>query len=192
MARHKEFDEQRALDHALETFWSGTYAATSTQDLCTSTGLSRSSLYNTFTCKSDLYRRALERYDELRAAERGDYLDRAGTGREVLAALLGDVLHAQCDSPERRSCMAINAAVELGDSDPEIAALSRASFDSFRAVVAALIARGQDDGSISATTPAAELAAVVHATLSGLQISARVSSDPAAHTKALHTLLSLL
>ncbi|NHN56296.1 TetR/AcrR family transcriptional regulator [Calidifontibacter sp. DB0510] len=192
MPRHKEFDEQSALDRALETFWSGSFAATSTEALCASTGLSRSSLYNTFSCKSDLYRRSLQRYDQVKAAERNDYLDRPGTGREVLTALLADVLGLQCDDPDRRSCMAINAAVEIGDNDPQVAALSRASFDGFQEMLATLIARGQDDGSITSTVPAAELATVVHTTLIGLQVRARVSTDPANLTKALHTLLSLI
>ncbi|KNX38594.1 TetR/AcrR family transcriptional regulator [Luteipulveratus halotolerans] len=192
MARHKEFDEQHALDQALETFWSGSYASTSTQDLCDSTGLSRSSLYSTFTCKSDLYRRSLRRYGEIKGVERSGYLEREGSGRELLTAMLTDVLGGQCDDPDRRGCMIINAAVELGESDDEVAALSRANLEEFRDVLAALIARGQDDGSITATTPAIDLATVVHATLNGLQVSARVATDPAALTKALHTLLSLI
>ena len=192
MARHKEFDEQHALDQALETFWSSSYASTSTQDLCDSTGLSRSSLYSTFSCKSDLYKRSLERYGELKHVERGGYLAREGTGREVLTALLADVLGGQCDDPDRRGCMVINAAVELGETDQDVAELSRANLDAFREVLAELIARGQDDGSITSTTPAADLATVVHATLNGLQVSARVSTDPAALTKALRTLLSLI
>ena len=110
----------------------------------------------------------------------------------MLTALLADVLGGQCDDPDRRGCMVINAAVELGETDQDVAELSRANLDAFREVLAELIARGQDDGSITSTTPAADLATVVHATLNGLQVSARVSTDPAALTKALRTLLSLI
>ncbi|MDE9366866.1 TetR family transcriptional regulator [Luteipulveratus sp. YIM 133132] len=192
MARHKEFDEQQALDQALETFWSGTYASTSTQDLCESTGLSRSSLYNAFSCKADLYQRSLRRYGELKDAERTAYLEHPGTGREALEALLGHVLETQGGSEDRRGCMVINAAVEIGDDDDEVASLTRASLDGFRDVVAQLIARGQDDGSIATTAPAAELATVVHAALNGLQVGARVATDPAAAGRGLQTLMSLL
>ena len=64
MARPRKFDEGRALDAAMEAFWAAGYEATSTQDLCDATGLGRSSIYNTFKSKHDLFERALARYME--------------------------------------------------------------------------------------------------------------------------------
>ena len=58
------------LDRAMETFWSGSYSSTSTQELCAATGLARSSLYNTFIDKAGLYRRSLERYVRAKDEER--------------------------------------------------------------------------------------------------------------------------
>ncbi|WP_278020710.1 TetR/AcrR family transcriptional regulator [Flavobacterium ginsengisoli] len=48
MARTKEFNEDQALDKAIEIFWHKGYNGTSAQDLVTHLGLSRSSLYDTF------------------------------------------------------------------------------------------------------------------------------------------------
>lgn len=65
MARPRTFDEGRALDAAMHAFWANGYEATSTQDLCEATGLGRSSIYNTFSSKHDLFKRSLARYIEL-------------------------------------------------------------------------------------------------------------------------------
>ncbi|MCZ9337074.1 TetR/AcrR family transcriptional regulator, partial [Streptomyces sp. TRM76130] len=62
MVRPRTFDEERALDAAMHTFWEKGYEATSTQDLCEATGLGRSSIYNTFKSKHDLFERALAHY----------------------------------------------------------------------------------------------------------------------------------
>ncbi|AKU18612.1 TetR/AcrR family transcriptional regulator [Luteipulveratus mongoliensis] len=192
MARPREFDEQLALDQALEAFWSGSFAGTSTQDLCESTGLSRSSLYNTFSGKADIYRQSLERYGALKDEERSGYLQRRGTGRSVLQRLLTDIVTDQYESPDRRGCLVVNAAVEVGLTNADVAALARNNLHEFRALLGQLIARGQDDGSITSTTSADDLAAVVHATLNGLQVAGRVAIDRRDSARAVRTLMSLL
>ncbi|NUS02366.1 MAG: helix-turn-helix transcriptional regulator, partial [Nonomuraea sp.] len=59
MARPRTFEEDRAVEAAMRAFWDAGYEATSTQDLCAATGLGRSSIYNTFAGKRDLFERAL-------------------------------------------------------------------------------------------------------------------------------------
>lgn len=192
MARPRNFDEVQALDRAVEAFWSASYAGASTQELCEATGLSRGSLYNTFLTKSELYRRALGRYGELRRAEREDCLEGSGTGRAKLQALLLDVLRAQETSPDRRTCLAVHAAVEVGGADEQVADLVRRNFAGFQGIITELIARGQADGSIPTSEPAARLASVVHATLNGLQVRSRVAPDDRQIRRDVRTLLSLL
>jgi TetR/AcrR family transcriptional regulator, transcriptional repressor for nem operon len=193
MARRKGFDEGQALDACVETFRSGSYAGTSTEDLCQATGLSRSSLYNTFTCKADLYRRSLERYAESKDEERDAYATREGSGRDLLCALLTDVLAEQRADADRRGCLVVSAAVEVGSSDEAVAGLVRGNLTAFRELLAELVARGQDDGSIACGRSAAELATVIHATLNGLQVAGRVDAvDDSSGARAVDTLMSLL
>jgi AcrR family transcriptional regulator len=189
--RPRSFDAEQVVDAALEQFWGGSFATTSTDDLCASTGLSRSSLYNAFQGKADLYRQSLLRYAELKDAERRCYAERAGSGRERLTALLTDVLAGQQEFADRRSCLIVNAAVELGRSDETVARLARESLLAFRNLMAELISDGQADGSVRKDRSAGELAVVVHAMLNGLQVAARVG-DPEPAGRAVDTLLALL
>src|SRR5690606_8821359 len=62
MARPRTFEEEQALEAAMRAFWRRGYEATSTQDLCAATGLGRSSVYNAFDSKRELFTRALRRY----------------------------------------------------------------------------------------------------------------------------------
>ncbi len=66
MARPREFDIDIALDRAMEAFWEKGYEATSLDDLCEVTGLSRSSLYATFGSKRKLLLRSVDRYVDRR------------------------------------------------------------------------------------------------------------------------------
>lgn len=192
MTRPREFDERAALDSAVETFWTHTYAGTSTAVLCEATGLSRSSLYNTFSGKSELYQNALRRYGELKRTQRNAYLEADGTGRQRLEQLLGAVVREQWASDERRICLVVNAAVEVGSADEEVAALARRNLQEFRDVLAQLIAQGQRDGSITAAAPPHELAAVVHAALNGVQVADRVATNESSGRRTVTTLMSML
>ena len=55
MGRPREFDFNDTLERAMQTFWAKGYEATSLDDLCTATGLGRSSLYAAFGDKQGLY-----------------------------------------------------------------------------------------------------------------------------------------
>lgn len=192
MPRPCSFDRTDVVDAALGAFWSSSFAATSTDDLCTATGLSRSSLYNSFGSKADLYQETLRRYAEVKDAERRAYLDGPGTGRERLARLVSDVLTDQQQFADRRVCLVVNAAVEVGRDDAVVAGLVRDNLQAFRDLLGSLIEAGQQDGSVRADRSADDYATLVHATLNGLQVAARVDADPAAHTRAADTLLALL
>lgn len=192
MPRPCSFDRTDVVDAALDAFWSSSFAGTSTDDLCTATGLSRSSLYNSFGSKADLYQETLRRYAEIKDAERRAYLDGPGTGREQLARLVSDVLTDQQQFADRRACLVVNAAVEVGRDDAVVAGLLRDHLQAFRDLLRALIDAGQQDGSVRDDRSADDYAVLVHATLNGLQVAARVDADPAAYTRAADTLLALL
>lgn len=192
MPRPCSFDRDDVVDAALDAFWGSGFAATSTDDLCAATGLSRSSLYNSFGGKADLYRQTLHRYTEVKTAERRCYLDGPGTGRERLARLVTDVLAGQQQFADRRACLVVNAAVEIGRDDPEVADLARDSLQACRNLLRDVIDAGQHDGSVRDDRSADDYAVLVHATLNGLQVAARVDADPAAHSRAADTLLALL
>ena len=60
--RPREFDQEKALDRALELFWRQGYEGTSIADLREAIGITAPSLYAAFGSKEELYRRVLEHY----------------------------------------------------------------------------------------------------------------------------------
>ena len=78
MARPREFDADAVVEKAMQAFWARGYRATSIDDVCALTGLSRSSLYAAYGGKRALLHRSLERYE-------------AQTLMRIDAALSGDV-----------------------------------------------------------------------------------------------------
>lgn len=194
MPRPRTFDTDSAVDACVEEFWDHSYATTSTDDLCRSTGLSRSSLYNAFGSKRDLYLRSLQSYNRGKAEQRATQLAATEqlTGAEALAAFATAVLADQWTDEHRRACLGINGCIEVGPHDGEITtALERNAAD-FDEAIRGLVARGQLDGSLDATRPSHDLAWLVHATLDGLQVRGRVHADRADVDRCVQTLLALL
>ena len=64
MPRETAFDETIILERARDLFWEKGYTATSIQDLEQALGIRRSSIYNTFGGKRQLYDRTLAQYQE--------------------------------------------------------------------------------------------------------------------------------
>ena len=69
----------------MDVFWSKGYEATSLDDLCDETGLSRSSLYATFGSKRELLLQTVDRYVERRTPRIEAMLERSASLHEGTA-----------------------------------------------------------------------------------------------------------
>ncbi|MDQ0889655.1 AcrR family transcriptional regulator [Paenibacillus sp. V4I9] len=82
MPRPKEFDQEIALDKAMELFWQQGYERTSIQDLVEKTGVHRGSLYDTFGDKNQFFLTCLDRFRQVSNHRLFSILDEPGSPRE--------------------------------------------------------------------------------------------------------------
>ncbi|WP_405162321.1 TetR/AcrR family transcriptional regulator [Nocardia sp. NBC_01499] len=159
------------MDAAMRAFWIAGYEATSTQDLCDATGLGRSSIYNTFTSKHDLFERALRRYMATKNAATFAMLDGDGSTKEKMREILWRVVHAPEDDP--LGCLVVNSTIELAPRDPEVAAALRDDQELRLSALTAVLESGRRAGEIDKTKDARELAHFINATIAGMRVAAR-------------------
>src|ERR1700761_2998088 len=88
MARTKDFDENEVLTKAIELFWYKGYNGTSMQDLVDTLGISRSSLYDTYTDKHTLFVKALESYQNSGAARIQEIINKPEPAKVTIKKLL--------------------------------------------------------------------------------------------------------
>ncbi|MFF8726457.1 TetR/AcrR family transcriptional regulator [Streptomyces sp. NPDC015171] len=184
MARPRMFDEERALDAAMRTFWAKGYEATSTQDLCEATGLGRSSIYNTFKSKHDLFQRALHRYmTTMNEGQLAVLEDPGRSGADRVRDLFALVLDGDADNrPAGHSlgCLSVNTTVELAGRDAVAAGMLERDTALRLASLRAAVEAGRRDGSITSARDAGDLARFLNATVAGLRVSAQGGADRAA------------
>lgn len=117
MADVKHFDEAEALAAVEQLFWRRGSAATGIQDVVAATGLSRSSLYNAFGGKDELYAAAARRYLEHRSRPMFDQLAADGRGLAAVRTFFDRLLRMRLSGEYAGwGCMMSNANAE---SPPE-------------------------------------------------------------------------
>ncbi|RWA53106.1 hypothetical protein AU476_14820 [Cupriavidus sp. UYMSc13B] len=124
MARSIEFDKSQALSAAIEAIWHRGYHAVSTSDLTAEMGLARSSLYNTFGNKREVFVSALRQYSTERAAQLAKSLGQQPVSKGI-RALLTTIAK---DNDAGKGCLLVNSAVEVAPHDPEIATIVQEGF----------------------------------------------------------------
>ncbi|MYR41407.1 TetR/AcrR family transcriptional regulator [Streptomyces sp. SID5910] len=184
MARPRTFDEDRALDAAMHTFWEKGYEATSTQDLCDATGLGRSSIYNTFKSKHDLFERVLARYiDSTTSAQLAVLEDARHSVAERLRTLFAVIVDGEAERQRDGrgpGCLTVNTMVELVARDPRAADMLERDTARRLAMLRAAFEEGRRDGSITSPRDAGALARFVNAAIAGIRVSSQGGADRAA------------
>ena len=180
MARPREFDVDTALDRAMEMFWSKGYEATSLDDLCEVTGLSRSSFYATFGSKRKLLLRTVDRYVEQRTPGIAAVLSQPLPIRDAVADLLRQFIDQIVSGPGRRGCFLGNCAAELPRSDRTALARVRQGLQSTEATFRAALARAEARGELSVDADVDALARFLTAGFQGLRLVGKVNPDRAA------------
>lgn len=192
MARPREFDEQQALLQAMRAFWSKGYEATSLMDLMEATGLSKSSLYDTFGSKRALFLSAFEVYRQERMRMLGRYLTSEPTALASIQAFFTMVIEHARQEERPFGCMSCNEAVELGPHDREVQQLIERDFLGLEDAFTEAIERGKRDGSIPQSKGARKLGRFLTVTHQGLQIMARSKAETERLDDALAVMLDAL
>ncbi|MBA0051371.1 TetR/AcrR family transcriptional regulator [Streptomyces sp. AJS327] len=184
MGRPRTFDETAVLDAAAGEFRVHGFADTSTERLCEAAGVRRSSLYNAFTSKDDLFARALERYVEaVRERQTALLEDDALSGADRLRALV-DVVIGEEEVAARdghaAGCMVVQSLMspDLRERDDRVARLLDHDLRARTALLAGVIRAGRIDGSIADGMDAENGAVLVNTVISGLRVTAQTGMDP--------------
>jgi len=172
MARTREFERDKALDHATEIFARHGYEGSSTSDLLAHMGISRQSLYDTFGDKKRLFLAALERYAEASLSRVQTQLDApVPAAQAIAAALLVDIV----DGPSgyENGCVGVGSIAEFGRADAEVNAINDRAAAAFVDAFAGRLRRGIAEGELPATLDAPSAAQFLLAARSGLKLAAR-------------------
>lgn len=158
-------------------FWSKGYESTSLQDLLRATGLSKSSLYQAFGSKHELFSRCLAHYRETFAAGMAARLEGAESGWAFLREVLMSVAAEAGQRSPRRGCLLMNTATEFAGRDPQLAREVTLGTQRMLDLFEAAIVRAQRESAIPADADVRALAQFFITTISGMRAMAKAGAS---------------
>ncbi|MBN9536764.1 MAG: TetR/AcrR family transcriptional regulator, partial [Alphaproteobacteria bacterium] len=176
MGRLKAFDETRALDAAVDCFWSRGYEATSIRDLADAMKIGGTSLYNAYGDKRALFARSLQRYADRSMRERIARLEASHRPKEAIRAFLAEIIDRSVKDPDRKGCLLVNSALDVAPHDAEIGKVVGGYLDELRAFFRRNIEAARAAGQVSRTIDAEDVSAHLLGVLAGIRVLARTGA----------------
>lgn len=167
--RPLEYDPELALDAALGVFWQQGYEATSLTDLLGAMSLSKSSFYNAFGNKQQLFDACLERFRGRQVRRMRETLASAASPLGfVRAMLLANAAEAREPGPPR-GCLVMNTATEFAGRDAAVAARVADAARDFAGMFRMAVEMAQERGEISREADPEVLGRYLLTTMAGLR-----------------------
>lgn len=177
------YNRDAVLERAMQLFWDSGYEATSMRDLVAVMDLSRSSFYQGFGGKRDLFVSCLERYEQQTSEMLWEQLAGAESARGFIHDTLSWATAESAAGTGPRGCLVMNTATEFAQRDPAIATVVTRGLDEYRAIFEAAVQRGQEEGSIRTDRSAAAQANYLVTTMSGLRTMVKAGTNVTALTE---------
>ncbi|URJ46071.1 TetR/AcrR family transcriptional regulator [Paenibacillus polymyxa] len=192
MVRPREFDEDQALNAAMQIFWEKGFEATSLSDLTSKMGIQRPSIYAAFGDKKQLFEAALRKYTQSHAAYVRSRLQSNSSVKEAFYNFFGGIVAEEYEDGPNRGCFCINTMVELAPHDEKFEILTREHQLYLSAAFQETLERGIRSGELEASMDARALAHTMVSLLIGITVMMKSRPARSFADQAVATLLILL
>ncbi|HJO75551.1 MAG TPA: TetR/AcrR family transcriptional regulator [Rhodospirillales bacterium] len=192
MARPREFDTTEALSQAMQVFWTKGFDATSLNDLLDAMGLSKSSFYDTFGSKHEVFLETIEHYKKTITAQFSGVAGLNSPARKLIESLFERAVSRLTEEGGQRGCYLNNCAVEVAPHDPKAAKLVNGGINLMEDAFFDLVQRGQSEGDIASDKDARALARFLTSSLNGLLVLGKANPDREVLTDICKTTIKVL
>ncbi len=120
MPWEKSFNEETALEKAMQVFWEKGFEPASIADLLEGTGLKRGSLYNAFGGKQQLFVKALLKYDRDYRQAMLAKLEALDNPKKAIATFFDAIVAETVADQDHKGCFLFNTALDITTHDEKV------------------------------------------------------------------------
>ena len=151
MGRSIRYNKEQALNKAMYLFWEKGYDATHISDLIKTMGISRSTLYDSFGDKDELFKLVLEHYKNAGRRKRKMLFSGIDTKASLQSFFYEHIEECYSDDiPD--SCIITNSSLLIGHVDPAIEKILLNDFNELEKLFKEVIEEGKQKGEIPQKT----------------------------------------
>ena len=192
MPRGKQFDENEALEKAMNLFWKQGYSATSIQDLVTHMGINRASIYDTFGDKEKLFFKAFDYYRRTNTAGLTRFFERQDHVKDGFRRLFEMAIDESIRDKEQKGCFVVNTTTELVPGDEKIRNVLAENRKNVEEIFLTYLTAGAAKGQIKKDKDLPAIATLLFTLYSGLKVVAKVNANKEVLMPSVLQVLSLL
>lgn len=170
MPKVKQFDREKVLEVASHIFHQKGYNGTSIDEILKATGLSRSSLYDSFKDKHNLYLLSLDFYRNVEQRAYRGVDEKKLTGMEKIRMLFNEVVNHLVNHPEDNGCLMVNAAAEMSKKCEKTSQVVCNNKENVQELFSLWLNDAQENNIIKLQKPAASYSPFLFNALCGLKV----------------------
>lgn len=171
VGRPRNFDLDKALEKALEVFWSKGYDGASLSDLTEAMGINKPSLYAAFGNKEQLFLKAVELYENRPCAFFYPALEQP-TAYKVAEAMLMGAATNMADKSHPHGCVVVQSALSCSEAAASVKEALIAKRRDGEQNLCARLKRAQQEGDLPEQADPAVLARYLGTVMQGMAIQA--------------------
>ncbi|BAO77411.1 TetR/AcrR family transcriptional regulator [Winogradskyella sp. PG-2] len=177
MPKTEVFNRDYVLKQATEVFHTKGYNATSMQDLVDATGLNRSSIYNSFESKHNLYVECLKGYEENYQRYISKLLLDANSPFNAIKSIFNLYLKEILKDTKTKGCLIVNCKSEMANQDLTINKFLLTNQKGTLSLLEDLVDKGQLDSSINTEKSKQAYALYLYSAMQGFRMTGILVND---------------
>jgi TetR/AcrR family transcriptional repressor of nem operon len=177
VARPKEFKKEEALEEAMKVFWAKGYDSTSVSDLISAMGISRSSMYETFGDKQNLFIETIHCYSHLVSSRRAEIINGAKSVKQGLNDYFNERISMALNEEYPGGCFITNTATSLETADERVKSAIKVSSEKIENEFYILLESGRNKDEIGRDKDTRALARFLLGLVCGINVMARIHKD---------------
>jgi len=177
MPKEETFDRDIVLKQATDVFHNKGFNATSMQDLVNATGLNRSSIYNSFNNKVNLFLECLSSYEDSINRKTTKRLLNSSNGLEAVRQIFELSLNEIAVNKDTQGCLIVNCKSEMANHEESITNFLNLNQKKTLSLLEDLVSQGQQDKTINNNQNSKEYALYLYSSLQGFRMTGILVSD---------------